>query len=140
MKYMLMMTGPWDEVEHFGMIGSWPADGIKDHIEFMQELNQELTDSGELVEAQGLSAPNEAKVVRARTDGPPAVTDGPFPEMKEFLAGYWIVECETTERAVEIAARASTAPAPGGIPMNMPIQVRPVMEAGPTDDLSDFAW
>lgn len=134
MKYMLLMQGPWNEVEHFGEMSTWPPEEIKAHIDFMHELNDELTRSGELVEAQGLAGPEDAKVVRARTGGAPAVTDGPFPEMKEFLAGYWIVDCESVDRVIEIAARASTAPAPGGVPMNMPITVRQIMDA-PAEDV-----
>ena len=72
-------------------------------------------------------------MVRARKDGTPEVTDGPFAEAKEFLAGYWIVDVERPERAYEIAARASAAPGPGGAPMNMPIEVREVMSAPPVD-------
>ena len=79
----------------------------------MIRLNKELTESGELVGAEGLAGPNEARVVRATKNGTPAVTDGPFPEAKEFLAGYWIVDCESPERAYAIAARASAAPGPG---------------------------
>jgi hypothetical protein len=71
--------------------------------------------------------------VRAGKAGAPEVTDGPFAEAKEFLAGYWIVDCETTQRAYEIAARASAAPGPGGKPLNMPIEVREVMSGPPVE-------
>ena len=72
-------------------------------------------------------------MVRAGKDGAPEVTDGVFPEAKEFLAGYWIVDVESPERAYEIAARASAAPGPGGAPMNMPIEVRQVMSGPPEE-------
>ncbi len=85
------------------------------------------------MDAQGLAAPEEARIVRAGKGGAPEVTDGPFPEAKEFLAGFWIVDCESTERAYEIAARASAAPGQGGVPLNMPIEVRQVMSAPPVD-------
>jgi hypothetical protein len=86
-------------------------------------LNRELTASGELVATQGLAAPHEAKLVRGLKGGIP-ITDGIFPESKEFLLGYWIVDVQKLERACEIAGRISAAPGPGGIPTNMPIEVR----------------
>ena len=129
MKYMLMMSfagkGPYQ-------IASWPERDIKNHIGFMRELNQELQRSGELVGAEGLTAPDQAKLVRAAPDGTPA-TDGVFPETKEFLVGYWIVDVDSAQRAYAIAAKASAAPGPGGKPLNMPIEVREVMSAPPTD-------
>jgi hypothetical protein len=100
----------------------------------MISLNKELHESGELVSAEGLSFPDQAKLVRAGKDGVP-VTDGVFPESKEFLAGYWIVDVDSPERAYAIAARASAAPGPGGAPLNMPIEVRPVMSAPPPEML-----
>ena len=87
--------------------------------------------AGSLVGAEGLAPPSQARVVRAGKGGVPAVTDGPFPESKEFLAGYWIVEVERPERAHEIAAKASSAPGPGGKPLIVPIEVRQVMSAPP---------
>jgi hypothetical protein len=114
-------------------INAWSPDDFKAHIGFMRRLNEELTGSGELVGAEGLAAPGEAKVVRAGKNGVPAVTDGPFPEAKEFLAGYWIVEVDGPERAYEIAAKASAAPGPGGAPLIIPIEVRRVMGAPPMD-------
>ena len=132
MKYMLMMHAPragWSEAG----IGSWPPADIQAHIEFMLKLNKDLTQSGELVDAQGLAFPQDARIVRAQKDGSPAVTDGPFAEAKEFLAGFWIVDCESTDRAYQIAARASAAPGKSGVPLNMPIEVRQVMSAPPAD-------
>jgi hypothetical protein len=85
------------------------------------------------VGAEGLAAPGEARVVRAGKNGAPAVTDGPFAEAKEFLAGFWIVDVDRTERAYEIAARASSAPGPGGTPLVIPIEVRQVMSAPSVD-------
>jgi hypothetical protein len=95
-------------------------------------LHQDLHESGELVSAEGLSFPNQARLVRAGKDGTP-ITDGVFPESKEFLAGFWIVDVETPERAYAIAAQASAAPGPGGAPLNMPIEVRPVMSGPPPE-------
>ena len=128
MKYMLMMHAPKAGWETAG-IGTWAPDDIKAHINFMHRINAELSEAGELVRAEGLAGPEQARVVRAGKSGAPEVTDGPFAETKEFLAGFWIVDCESTQRAYEIAARISTAPGRGGVPLNMPIEVRQVMSA-----------
>ena len=98
----------------------------------MHDLNRELTSRGELVAAEGLAPPGEARLVRAGKSGEP-ITDGPFPETKEFLAGFWIVDVESTERAHEIAAKVSTAPGPGGKPLIIKVEVRQVMRAPTTD-------
>ena len=132
MKYMLMMHAPRAGWTKAG-IGTWPPQDIKAHIGFMMGFNKELREAGELVAAEGLAGPEQARVVRANKNGAPEVTDGPFAEAKEFLAGYWIVDCESTERAYEIAARASAAPGKGGAPLNMPIEVRQVMSAPPVE-------
>ena len=129
MRYMLMMNATRGTGDY--MINSWSPDDIKAHMGFMHALNKELAENGELVGCEGLAAPGEAKIVRAGKNGAPAVTDGPFAEAKEFLAGYWIVEVDKTQRAYEIAAKASSAPGPGGTPMVLPIEVRQVMSAPP---------
>ena len=131
MKYMLMMnaprgTGDWG-------IMKWPAEDLKAHIAFMKRFTKALADAGELVAAEGLAPPAQARVVRAQANGAPAVTDGPFAEAKEFLAGYWIVDCDSVDRVYEIAGRASSAPGPDGKPMGIPIEVRQVMSAPKTD-------
>jgi hypothetical protein len=129
MKYLLMMHtpsgGPYQ-------IASWPKQDIKAHIAFMVSFAKKLGESGELVSAEGLAAPDQAKRVRAGKDGKP-ITDGVFPESKEFLAGYWIVDVESPERAYQIAGQASAAPGPGGAPLNMAIEVRQVMSGAPKD-------
>jgi len=132
MRYMLMMHASQNGWKTAG-IGTWPPEDIKAHINFMHRLHDQLTRAGELVDAQGLAGAEEARVVRAGKDGAPEVTDGPFAEAKEFLAGYWIVDCESTDRAYEIAAQASAAPGRAGVPLNMPIEVRQVMSAPPVD-------
>ena len=129
MKYILMMNTPGGGPYQ---IAGWPQKDIQAHIAFMTSLNRKLGEAGELVGAEGLAGPDQAKLVRAGKDGRP-VTDGVFPEAKEFLAGYWIVDVESPERAYEIAAQASAAPGPGGAPLNMAIEVRQVM-SGPPDD------
>ena len=125
MKYMLMMHAPRGTGDY--QIGSWAPEDFKAHLQFMHRIDQELTESGEKVAGEGLAPPGQAKIVRAGKNGAPVVTDGPFPETKEFLAGYWIVEVDRPERAYEIAARASAAPGPGGSPLNIPFEVRQVM-------------
>jgi hypothetical protein len=131
MKYMLMMHAPRGTGEY--QVNAWKPEELKAHIGFMHRLNTELTESGELVGAEGLAPPADARVVTAGKDGAPVVADGPFPESKEFLAGYWIVEVERPERAYEIAARASTAPGPGGAPLGIRLEVRQVMDAPPVE-------
>jgi hypothetical protein len=132
MKYMLMMHAPRAGWKDAG-IGTWPMEDIKAHINFMHRFNKELTEAGEFVDGQGLALPEDARVVRAGKGGAPEVTDGPFAEAKEFLAGFWIIDCESKERAYEIAARVSAAPGKGGVPMSIPIEVREVMSAPPVD-------
>jgi len=126
MKYMLMMIGT---SQNFEAMGSWTPEEIRAHIQFMTDVNERLAANGEFVTAEGLTPPRETKIVRADADGSAVVTDGPFPETKEFLAGYWIVQTDTLDRAVEIAAMVSTAPGRGGEPMNIPIELREVGEA-----------
>ena len=127
MKYMLMMNvkggGPYQ-------IARWPEQDLKAHIGFMMNFNKKLSAAGELVGAEGLSGPDQAKVVRADANGEP-ITDGVFPESKEYLAGYWIIDVESPQRAYQLAAEASAAPGPGGVPFNMPIEVRQVMSGPP---------
>ena len=89
----------------------------------LQRIGKKLAASGESVGTQGLTPPHEAKLVRGEKDGTP-VTDGVFPEAKEFLLGYWLVDVATPERAYAIAGQISAAPGPGGVPTNMPIEVR----------------
>src|ERR671924_2055946 len=115
MKFMLMMNAPRGTGD-WGVV-NWPAEDLKAHIGFMKRFNNELSEAGELVGAEGLTPPGQARIVRAGRGGTPEVTDGPFAEAKEFLAGYWIVDVETPEQAYAIAARASAAPGPGGAPI-----------------------
>jgi hypothetical protein len=131
MKFMLMMHAPRGKGDWAVM--DWPPQALKAHIDFMMGLNKELAEAGELVGAEGLAMPSQARIVRADANGAPEVTDGPFAESKEFLAGYWIVDVETAARAHHIAARASAAPGPKGAPLNMPIEVRQVMSGPPAD-------
>jgi len=131
MKYMLMMNCPKTGYESFG---SLPKKDLQDHIAFQRSFDQSLRASGELVSAEGLASPHEARLVRAGADGAP-VLDGSFVSSKEYLAGYWIVDVANAERAYAIAAAASAAPGLGGAPMNIPIEVRQVMSGPPEEYL-----
>jgi hypothetical protein len=120
MKYILLMSGTKAGV---GTYRAWPKKEIDAHMAVLHGINKDLTESGEFVATQGLAGPDEAKLVCGEKGGMP-VTDGIFPESKEFLLGYWIVDVATPERAYAIAGRISAAAGPGGVPTNMPIEVR----------------
>jgi hypothetical protein len=130
MKYILMMNTPKHGYEEYQR---WPKELLRANIEFMIAFAAKLRASGELVSTVGLVSPAEAKLVRAGKDGKP-ITDGVFPESKEYLAGYWIVDVESAERAYELAAEASTAP---GYSIrgkdHLEIEVREVMDGRPKD-------
>ena len=118
MRFMLL--------QNYGEVGSgsapiteWSPVDIKAHIDFQHALNHELSQSGELVDAQGLAGPDQAKFVVSDGINPPVITDGPFPESKELLAGYRLIDVETAARAIEIAAKASAAPGPNGLPIRV---------------------
>ena len=130
MKYILMMN----TMKAGCGVPAWQRADLQAHIAFMMKLNEGLREAGEFVSAEGLSFPDQARQVRAGADGVP-ITDGVFPESKEFLAGFWIVDVESPERAYAIAAQISAAPGPGGSPLNMPIEVRPIMSAPPKEML-----
>jgi hypothetical protein len=132
MKFILMMNAPRGDGDYG--VKNWTMDELKAHIGFMKEFAKSLKAEGAWVAAEGLAPPGQARSVRAsKKDGAPEVTDGPFAESKEFLAGYWIVDVDTPEQAYAIAARASAAPGPGGEPLNMPIEVREVMSGPPVE-------
>jgi hypothetical protein len=125
MKFMLLQDYGGVEAD-IPVIWEWAPEDAEAHIEFQKDLNDQLKESGEFVEAQGLTAPELAKIVVS--DGKQTVvTDGPFPESKELLAGYRMIDVESVERAIEIAALGSAAPGPEGIPIRQRIEVREVM-------------
>jgi hypothetical protein len=128
MRFMLLQNYAGGEDCDVPM-SHWAPEEIQAHIDYQLAMNAELTERGELIDAQGLSAPSLAKFVVHDGVGTPVVTDGPYPESKELLAGYRIVDVESPERAIEIAAKASAAPARGGLPIKQPIEVREVMGA-----------
>ncbi|MGH9207503.1 MAG: YciI family protein [Acidimicrobiales bacterium] len=128
MRFMLLQNyGPVES--GMGPMFEWSQSDIQAHIDFQIALNSELSALGELVDAQGLSGPEDARFVTSDGRQPPVVSDGPFPETKELVAGYRLVEVASLDRAIEIAARMSAAPGVGGAPIRQPIEVREVLAA-----------
>jgi hypothetical protein len=125
MKYMIMTFGGTSGLE--GRSPEW----IREMIGFMQRIDVELTESGELVFQQGLADPSQARTVRVQ-QGAPAATDGPFAESRESLVGFWVVDVENEARAVEIASRISQA-------ADAPIEVRQCMDAPPNDIMEQIS-
>jgi hypothetical protein len=125
MTQFVLLTMYGDSDNRMPMTEWDPADA-QAHLDHLTALNDELRKSGELVDMRALSAPEQARIVRYGETAP-VVTDGPFPETKEFLAGWQLVDVDSEERALEIAARTSQAPGPGGKPFGQPIEVRQVM-------------
>ena len=128
MRFMLLQN--YGQVASgMGPILEWSQADIQAHIDFQIALNTELSALGELIDAQGLSGPESARFVTSDGRNPPVVSDGPFPETKELVAGYRIIDVASLDRAIEIAARASAAPGIGGEPVCQSIEVREVMGA-----------
>lgn len=128
MKFMLLQAYGSVEADVPPMT-EWKPEDVQAHIDFQKDLNVELRERGELVEGIALTAPELARFVVADGESAPVVTDGPFPESKELLAGYRTVDVESLERALEIAAIVSAAPGPEGLPIRQRIEVREVMGA-----------
>ncbi|MFI5697849.1 YciI family protein [Kribbella sp. NPDC051586] len=133
-KFMLLMTNDGGNTD-IPML-EWDEADRNAHMKHLGDQIERLRQSGELVEVNALTWPKHAKVVRATGVSAPVLTDGPFAESKEVLAGYTMVDVESEERALEIAAEQSAAPGPGGVPLEQPIEVRRVMEGDA--DLHDF--
>jgi hypothetical protein len=131
MKFMLIMQTTQRACESMSALS--PAE-LEAHFGYMNELVQDLQRSGEFVLADGLEFPVHARIVCAKDPNEPIVSDGPFPESKEFLAGFWIVDVPSRQRALQIAARISSAPGLGGAPMAMPVEVRQLMTAPPAHE------
>ena len=126
MKYVLLMTGTKSDFQSYA---NWSKDDLRANMAFMRSFSKELKDAGVYVSTEGLAFPEQAKLVRAGAHGEP-ITDGVFPESKEFLAGFWIIDVEGPEQAYKIAARLSGAPGPGGRgPGGMPVEVRRVLNS-----------
>jgi hypothetical protein len=134
MKFMILTYA--SQQDYDGMAGkagdlpAWSAEDVTAMGTFMESFVAELAASGELVETRGLSAPVHTRRVRLQ-NGVPVVTDGPYAEAQEVLAGYWVVECESFDRATEIAARLSTCPAPEHVRASAVADVRPIDDALP---------
>ena len=132
-KYLLLTKyGSTDEMPS---MDEWSPEDINAHIDFLQAINKNLIERGELVDGQALAGRESAKIVKANADGAPFITDGPFPEFKEMLAGYQMIDVASEARALEIAELVSSAPGPGGTPLGQSIEVRQVMGALPGVDV-----
>jgi hypothetical protein len=118
----------------------WEPEEVTAHLDYYRALHQELVSSGELVQSEVLTGPDLAKIVTSDGLTAPVVTDGPFQEFKEWLAGYQIVDVESEARAIEIAAKLSAVPGPGGAATQQPIQVRQVMDQAPSDAAEMEEW
>jgi hypothetical protein len=131
MRYLLIVNFEGGDVET--PMEEWKPEEVQAHLDYYKALNHELTASGELVASEALAGPSLAKIVRGDGKSAPVVTDGPFQEFKEWLAGYQIVDVDSEARAIEIAARISAVPGPGGVATRQPIQVRQIMDEAPSD-------
>ncbi|MFI1014733.1 YciI family protein [Streptomyces sp. NPDC020965] len=137
MKYLVMVQST--QAEYAGMAGqaspnspAWSESDLKAMFDFMGAIDNDLAESGELVDAQGLTEPARARTVEVDPQGRPVITDGPYGETKEVLAGYWVLDCESLERVTEIATRISLCPIPAGA-VNYPIVIRPLQGTGGGD-------
>jgi hypothetical protein len=134
-KYMILTHA--SQQDYDGMAGkpaagtpAWSAADFAAMGAFMEKFNRDLAESGELVETRGLTAPVHTRRVSGRLQaGVPVVTDGPYAETEEVLAGYWIVECDSFDRATEIAARLAEVPGPDFVRDRAYADVRPLAEA-----------
>lgn len=130
-RYLLAVDFQGGVVE--APMDEWKPEEITAHLDYYKALHNELVSSGELVQSEVLAGPDLAKIVTSDGVTAPVVTDGPFQEFKEWLAGYQIVDVESEARAIEIAAKISAVPGPGGYATQQPIQVRRVMDDAPSD-------
>ena len=111
-----------------GADAEWSPEAFAAMGAFMEAFNRELDASGELVETRGLDAPVHTRRIQLKA-GLPVVTDGPYAETQEVLAGYWIVDCASFDRATEIAAKLSTIPGPESVQERAYADVRPIVES-----------
>ena len=130
-RYLLVVNFEGGVVET--PMEDWKPEEITAHLDYYKTLQNELVSSGELVQSEVLVGPDLAKIVTSDGVTAPVVTDGPIQEFKEWLAGYQIVDVDSEARAIEIAAKISAVPGPGGVATQQPIQVRQVMDRAPSD-------
>ncbi len=132
MKYLILMYGSQQDYDAMARPGSgqpaWSPADFAAMGTFMAEFGQNLAQSGELVDAQGLTAPVHTRRIQLR-GGVPVVTEGPYAETEEVLAGYWVVDCGSFDRATEIAARLTQCPGPEHVRARAYVDVRPAAES-----------
>jgi hypothetical protein len=133
MKYMILLYG--SQQDYDALTGkpvpgkpAWAPADFAAMGAFMAEFSNDLAESGELVETRGLTAPVHARRIQL-VGGAPVVTDGPYAETQEVLAGYWIVDCESFDRATRIAARLTDCPGPAGAATDAVVDVRPIADS-----------
>ncbi|MFJ5996296.1 YciI family protein [Streptomyces sp. NPDC092370] len=132
MKYLVMVQGT--QADYEAMRGrtsanspGWSEEELQTMFAYMGAINDDLAETGELVDGQGLAEPAQTRHVTLGDDGKAVITDGPYSETEELLAGYWVLECESLERVTEIAARVAGCPQPAGAP-DYPVVIRPIMD------------
>ncbi|MEU8750847.1 YciI family protein [Streptomyces chartreusis] len=133
MKYLVMVQGTqadYEAMQGKGSEGSvaWSQEDIQAMFAHMGAINDDLAESGEMIDAQGLAEPAKTRHVTLGDDGKSVITDGPYSETKELLAGYWVLDCASLERVTEIAERVLQCPQPAGAPV-YPVVIRPIGEA-----------
>lgn len=129
-KYLLLKhyRGAPEPVNNISM-DQWTPQEFDDHVRFMADFAARLESTGEFVDAQALA--QEGTFVRYDGAGRPPVTDGPFAETKDLIAGWMVIDVDTYERALELAGELSAAPGAGGRPIHEWLEVRPFMSAPP---------
>ncbi|MFD8226681.1 YciI family protein [Streptomyces massasporeus] len=132
MKYLVMVQGT--QADYDAMRGkasadspAWSEEELQTMFAYMGAINDDLSESGEFIDGQGLAEPAQTRHVTLGDDGKAVITDGPYSETKELLAGYWVLECESLERVTEIADRVARCPQPAGAP-DYPVVIRPIMD------------
>jgi hypothetical protein len=131
-KYLLLKhyRGGPTPVTHLEPMDRWTPEEVDAHIQYMNDFAARLEGTGEFVDSQALAP--EGAFVRHDGEGRPPVTDGPFAETKDLIAGWMIIDVDSWDRAVELAGELSAAPGPGGEPIHEWLEVRPFLTASHT--------